>query len=75
MRLYLDDDSVEALLVRLLRADGHEVYVIVFHADWNFSKGLRCVTVKHDRLFAANGSNFAYRLDHANLVVGVHHAY
>jgi len=74
MRLYLDDDSVEALLVRLLRADGHEVLIPADVGSAGVKDPVHFMSaIRENRvLLTANYDDFE-QLHALVLLVGGHH--
>ncbi len=55
-----------------MRGDRHQVDVVLVHVDRNLADRLHAIGVEQDALLAADLADLGHRLNHADLVVGVH---
>jgi predicted nuclease of predicted toxin-antitoxin system len=74
MRIYLDDDTIEDLLVRLLRAAGHEVHL---PADWGMAGSHDPVqfatAIRLDSVLLSHNHDDFLELHELILAAGGHH--
>ena len=60
--------------VHFVRADRHQIDVVVDHVHRNLADRLRAVGMKQHAAFAGDLADLANRLQHADFVIGVHDA-
>ena len=60
--------------IHFVRADRHQVNVVIDHVHRNFACRLRAVGVQQHPAFPGDPADFANRLQHADFVVGMHDA-